>query len=209
MSLATPESVQKLRVALRDKAKKSPNLRFYALYDKVYREDVLTFAYDCSKANGGAAGADERTQEERGPQRKGRRTRIGVIGLEARGGRSRAAGSTECAACSLRRLTEAGAAELGLGWKGSELKAPRHLTVLYDFPILSSRCGDLTANRRATNQAATASRAFEKAPLEKSRSEQIWMQYLGSARFIRPHGDPRRYSTSCIPLPSSQTLSSG
>ena len=56
MSLATPESVQKLQTALHGKAKKSPDFRFYALYDKVYREDVLTFAYDCCKANGGAAG---------------------------------------------------------------------------------------------------------------------------------------------------------
>ncbi len=61
MSLATPESVQKLQTALHDKAKKSPNSRFYALYDKVYRKDVLRFAYACSKANGGAAGVDGQT----------------------------------------------------------------------------------------------------------------------------------------------------
>jgi hypothetical protein len=53
MSLLTPESVQKLQAALHDKAKKLPDLRFYALYDKVYRKDVLTFAYECCKANGG------------------------------------------------------------------------------------------------------------------------------------------------------------
>ena len=41
MSLITPPSVQKLQTALRDKAKGSPSFRFYALYDKVYREDVL------------------------------------------------------------------------------------------------------------------------------------------------------------------------
>jgi len=61
MSLATPESVQKLQAALHDKAKKSPSFRFYALYDKVYRKDVLTFAYACCKANGGAAGVDGQT----------------------------------------------------------------------------------------------------------------------------------------------------
>jgi RNA-directed DNA polymerase len=64
MSLATPESVQKLQTALHDKAKKSPNFRFYALYDKVYRKDVLAFAYACSKANSGAAGVDGQTFED-------------------------------------------------------------------------------------------------------------------------------------------------
>src|ERR1035438_1582300 len=64
MSLSTPESVQKLQAALHDKAKKSPDFRFYALYDKVYRKDVLTFAYQCSKANGGTAGVDDQTFED-------------------------------------------------------------------------------------------------------------------------------------------------
>ena len=64
MSLTTPEGVQKLQAALHDKAKKSSDFRFYALYDKVYRKDVLTFAYACSKANGGAAGVDDQTFED-------------------------------------------------------------------------------------------------------------------------------------------------
>jgi RNA-directed DNA polymerase len=64
MSLVTPESVQKLQTALHDKAKKSPDFRFYALYDKVYRKDVLTFAYASCKANGGAAGVDGQTFED-------------------------------------------------------------------------------------------------------------------------------------------------
>src|SRR6516162_10427624 len=64
MSLATPESVQKLQTALHDRAKRSPNFRFYALYDKVYRKDVLRFAYECCKANGGAAGVDNQTFED-------------------------------------------------------------------------------------------------------------------------------------------------
>ena len=63
MSLATPESVQKLQTALHDKAKKSPDFRFYALYDKLYRKDVLTFAYACSKANGRPAGRSWRVDE--------------------------------------------------------------------------------------------------------------------------------------------------
>jgi len=64
MSLTTPVSVQKLQTALHDKAKEAPNFRFYALYDKVYRRDVLAFAYECCKANGGAAGVDGQTFED-------------------------------------------------------------------------------------------------------------------------------------------------
>ena len=64
MSLTTPLSVQKLQKALHDKAKGSPNFRFYALYDKVYREDVMAFAYECCKANRGAAGVDGQTFED-------------------------------------------------------------------------------------------------------------------------------------------------
>ena len=58
VSLTPPEKVQKLQMALHAKAKGSPRYRFYALYDKVYREDVLAFAYRCCRANGGAAGVD-------------------------------------------------------------------------------------------------------------------------------------------------------
>ncbi len=64
MSLTTPPSVQKLQTALHDKAKGSPNFRFYALYDKVYREDVMAFAYECCQANRGAAGVDSQTFED-------------------------------------------------------------------------------------------------------------------------------------------------
>ena len=64
MSLTTPESLQKLQTALHEKAKGSPGFRFYALYDKVYREDVLTFAYACCKANGGTAGVDGQRFED-------------------------------------------------------------------------------------------------------------------------------------------------
>jgi len=64
MSLTTPPSVRKLQTALHEKAKGSPSFRFYALYDKVYRQDVLAFAYDCCKANKGAAGVDDQKFED-------------------------------------------------------------------------------------------------------------------------------------------------
>jgi len=64
MSLSTPASVQKLQTALHAKAKESPSFRFYALYDKVYRKDVLAFAYECCQANGGAAGVDDQRFED-------------------------------------------------------------------------------------------------------------------------------------------------
>jgi group II intron reverse transcriptase/maturase len=57
-NLATPEIVQKLQTALRAKAKGELDLRFYALYDKIYRKDVLEHAYACCRANKGAAGID-------------------------------------------------------------------------------------------------------------------------------------------------------
>ena len=58
MSLRTPEKVEKLQAALHAKAKGAPSFQFYALFDKVYREDVLAFAYRVCRHNGGAAGVD-------------------------------------------------------------------------------------------------------------------------------------------------------
>jgi retron-type reverse transcriptase len=53
--------VQKLQTALHAKAKEEPSFRFYALYDKLYREDFLAHPWRLAKANGGAAGVDGRT----------------------------------------------------------------------------------------------------------------------------------------------------
>jgi group II intron reverse transcriptase/maturase len=47
-----------LQKALHAKAKGAPGYRFYVLYDKIYRSDILAYAYHCSKANGGAVGVD-------------------------------------------------------------------------------------------------------------------------------------------------------
>jgi RNA-directed DNA polymerase len=58
MILEPPRSVQKLQTALQTKAKDAPSYRFYLLYDKLYRKDVLTYAYERCKANKGAPGID-------------------------------------------------------------------------------------------------------------------------------------------------------
>ena len=66
MSLKTPDKVEKLQKALHVKAKEEPRFRFYLLYDKVYRTDVLTHAYRVCYANGGAAGVDGETWQHYG-----------------------------------------------------------------------------------------------------------------------------------------------
>lgn len=57
-NLVTPMSVRKLQRALHTKAKTEDGYRFYALYDKLYREDILSHAYAKCRANRGAPGVD-------------------------------------------------------------------------------------------------------------------------------------------------------
>jgi RNA-directed DNA polymerase len=64
MSLTPPATVGKLQTVLRAKAKGSPKYRFYALYDKVYRPDVLSWAYERCRQNGGKPGVDGQTFED-------------------------------------------------------------------------------------------------------------------------------------------------
>jgi RNA-directed DNA polymerase len=58
MSLVPPDTVRKLQTALHSKAKAASGYRFYALYDKLYRQDVLLHAYQCCRANRGSPGVD-------------------------------------------------------------------------------------------------------------------------------------------------------
>ena len=57
-NLSTPKSVQKLQTALHAKAKAEAGYRFYALYDKIYRADILAHAYAQCRSNRGAPGVD-------------------------------------------------------------------------------------------------------------------------------------------------------
>lgn len=81
-NLSTPLSVRKLQRALHVKAKAEPGYRFYALYDKLYRPDVLLHAYMRCRANKGAPGVDGQTFDD--VERYGRERWLGELALQLR-----------------------------------------------------------------------------------------------------------------------------
>jgi len=80
MDLQTPEKIRTLQRKLYVKAKQEPGYRFYLLYDKVYRADILEHAYALARSNGGAAGVDGVTFED--IESQGREAFLALLGKE-------------------------------------------------------------------------------------------------------------------------------
>jgi len=80
--LETPEKIRELQRKLYQKAKQEKEYRFYLLYDKVYRMDILNHAYRLVKSNKGASGVDGVTFEDIGEREGGQQMYLAGIADE-------------------------------------------------------------------------------------------------------------------------------
>ena len=85
MGLETPEKIRELQRKLYRKAKQESGFRFYLLYDKVYRRDILDHAYRLVRANRGAPGVDGVTFESLEEREGGVRRYLEEIAVELKG----------------------------------------------------------------------------------------------------------------------------
>jgi group II intron reverse transcriptase/maturase len=85
--LETPEKVRELQRKLYQKAKQEKGYRFYLLYDKVYRRDILSHAYRLVRSNQGAPGVDGETFEEIEEREGGAERYVEGVAEELRGKR--------------------------------------------------------------------------------------------------------------------------
>jgi RNA-directed DNA polymerase len=85
--LETPEKVRELQRKLYQKAKQEKGFRFYLLYDKVYRRDILGHAYRLERTNQGAPGVDGETFEEIEKREGGAERYLEEVAEELRGKR--------------------------------------------------------------------------------------------------------------------------
>ncbi len=83
--LETPEKIRELQRKLYQKAKQEKGCRFYLLYDKIYRRDILGHAYKLVKANKGACGVDGVTFESIEGMEGGHEGYLDSIAKELRG----------------------------------------------------------------------------------------------------------------------------
>jgi RNA-directed DNA polymerase len=82
MSLQTPDGIRRFQRKLYRKAKDEPEYRFYLLYDKIYREDILAHAYELAKSHRGSPGVDGQTFAE--IETQGRERWLKELGNELR-----------------------------------------------------------------------------------------------------------------------------
>ena len=85
MTLETPDRIRELQRKLYRKAKQEPTYRFYLLYDKVHRRDILGHAYRIVKANKGASGVDGLTFERIEEREEGAEKYLEQIAEELKG----------------------------------------------------------------------------------------------------------------------------